>query len=783
MAVISKTSGTKSHKHPAHNRKQPGSKQYPGIRTRYRIYDLLNTRRTDRNGKARDLPSNPRPRILWWSDRRNCRTLRTNKQGHRNKSPKKPPAEDNIRSAELDFMLDLETLIKETAADTELIEIQCCIEDNNTQAIPEEYKQVAKKLPHRWGITMVDDRIIIPKSLHYAALNALHFGHPGINKMCNVTVTFWWPNMRTDIEKAKTCSACLNAGKNLKTQLPSTEKSKLEPPKNPGEEIQIDFTGNLNSNYLDSSPFILVAVDKNSRWPVAKICKNTNHGTVLTFLREYIKVYGVPKTIKSDNGSAFISKEYKSFCKEYNIIRKYGTLNLHTGTGLVERTIQSLKNLTKTNLEETQNLRESLNKALYVLRFTIHSETKKTPFELHFGREPGTKLSNLKNAISVDSKDPSVYITRNSAGEITDHLVMSKKNINDPKYRRGMTFTQKQKPSNTVSIEKNTNYPFTFFEKAHTKCSLGSNFKNKPLIAVSGTKHTVTTDKNKILQGKLISNPIPYQATATPTKRISTRLTTTADKPSCSKMTENICAYRRKETPKPENTENSADWLRRKEQPRNERGQFTSPDKSTGKPMKLDLSMVSDDEFQCYNTSEGKPVHANVDDELQLLPKVTNLTPETGIKTISLPNEPHQSVRKSKRIPNAKQTEKLGGIPYFTNNNKKKINKNYVLQENQTNKPNQQQNEERNNREIRTINREIWKTLEHKNFNRIFRDHQPKKPPETESNRRRGNVECRGQTISHRLNYLRQIVAWIHLQTNSNWFLPHLCCYTQISLQ
>ena len=136
---------------------------------------------------------------------------------------------------------------------------------------------------------MVDDRIIIPKSLRYAALDELHFGHPGINKMCNDAVNFWWPNMRADIEKAKTCSACLNAGKHLKTQLPSTEKSILEPPKYP-EEIQIDFTGKLNSKHLDSSPFILVAVDKNSRWPVAKICKNTNHDTVITFLREYINV-------------------------------------------------------------------------------------------------------------------------------------------------------------------------------------------------------------------------------------------------------------------------------------------------------------------------------------------------------------------------------------------------------------------------------------------------------------------------------------------------------------
>ena len=45
---------------------------------------------------------------------------------------------DNIKSAELDFMLDSETLIKETVAD--LIELNCCIEDNNMEQIPNNYK-------------------------------------------------------------------------------------------------------------------------------------------------------------------------------------------------------------------------------------------------------------------------------------------------------------------------------------------------------------------------------------------------------------------------------------------------------------------------------------------------------------------------------------------------------------------------------------------------------------------------------------------------------------------
>ena len=107
----------------------------------------------------------------------------------------------------------------------------------------------------------------------------------------------------------------------------------------------------------------------------------------------------------------------------------------------------------------------------------LYLQEQKTPFEMHFGRKPGTKLSNLINAILVDSKDLSVDITCNSSGEITDHLVMSMKKNNYPKYWRLLTFTQRQKPSNTVSNGKNTHYPFTFFKMTTQKARLEANSK------------------------------------------------------------------------------------------------------------------------------------------------------------------------------------------------------------------------------------------------------------------------------------------------------------------
>ena len=57
---------------------------------------------------------------------------------------------------------------------------------------------------------------------------------------------------------------------------------------------------------------------------------------------------------------------------------------------------------------------------------------------------------------------------------------------------------------------------------------------------------------------------------------------------------------------------------KKRDQPRNERGQFTSSGKTAKKPVGLEVSMGPDEEINCYNNSDGKPVHTNVEDEVQL---------------------------------------------------------------------------------------------------------------------------------------------------------------------
>ena len=115
---------------------------------------------------------------------------------------------------------------------------------------------------------------------------------------------------------------------------------------------------------------------------------------MIQFLTSNVYLNGIPEKIKLDKGDAFISKEYREFCKNRNKEIEYCTPRIQTGNG-VERAIQTLKRLVITNMEDGQSLTESVNRALRVMRSTIHTGLKKTPFELHHGGKPRTELTNI----------------------------------------------------------------------------------------------------------------------------------------------------------------------------------------------------------------------------------------------------------------------------------------------------------------------------------------------------------------------------------------------------
>ena len=225
-------------------------------------------------------------------------------------------------------------------------------------------------LTTRFGLLFYNDKIIIPENMWTTVIAMLHQGHPSATKMDQLATASRWPGIYQEIrEKAENCPSCRASGKNLVTQLPSTEKNKLEILSEPNQEIQLDFAGPIKSK-TGGNVYILMAVDRFSKWPTAQNCKNTDSRTVLNFLTKYCSDNGTARSVRTDNGSCFKNNEFKEFCNRENIKRIRCTPNLHTGTGQVERTIRTIKSLTRANMADGLIFEESVNLAIKTIRQT-----------------------------------------------------------------------------------------------------------------------------------------------------------------------------------------------------------------------------------------------------------------------------------------------------------------------------------------------------------------------------------------------------------------------------
>ena len=102
----------------------------------------------------------------------------------------------------------------------------------------------------------------------------------------------------------------------------------------------------------------------------------------------------------------------------------------------MERGVRTLKEILLTNIKAGENFGRALDMALDVMRKSPHTRLNKSAFELHYGREPNTEISNLlntdtlkkltKTCISAKPDTLQVY-SFNGAGGVSDQLPMKQK--------------------------------------------------------------------------------------------------------------------------------------------------------------------------------------------------------------------------------------------------------------------------------------------------------------------------------------------------------------------
>ena len=152
----------------------------------------------------------------------------------------------------------------------------------------------------------------------------------------------------------------------------------------PNEEIQLDFAGPLPDEN-DREVYILVGVDRFSRFSYAKVVSNNRADTIIRFMQNHIVNHGVPRNIRCDRAQGFRAKKFLIYCKTNNIKLIFAPVDDHRTTGMVERLIRTLKSrlaimkIDKNN--KPYKLASDVAELIKTLRITPNATTKINPFE------------------------------------------------------------------------------------------------------------------------------------------------------------------------------------------------------------------------------------------------------------------------------------------------------------------------------------------------------------------------------------------------------------------
>ena len=106
-------------------------------------------------------------------------------------------------------------------------------------------------------------------------------------------------------------------------------------------------------------------------------------------------IFGFPRCLISDNGTAFTSKEFCDFMYKCGIHHKRSSHYYAESNGVVERFHGTLKARVDRLLSDGVAINEALSQAMYDIRSLPNNSIGVTPFFRFFGREMPTRWQNV----------------------------------------------------------------------------------------------------------------------------------------------------------------------------------------------------------------------------------------------------------------------------------------------------------------------------------------------------------------------------------------------------
>jgi hypothetical protein len=134
---------------------------------------------------------------------------------------------------------------------------------------------------------------------------------------------------------------------------------------------------------------VLVATNYFTKWVEVVPLKNMTHREVIDFMLHHIIYrFRIPQTLTTDQGSSFMSHQFKEFIASLKIKLLNSSPYYAQAKGQAEASNKIIIVLIKKKIDEKpRRWHEVLAEAMWAYRTSKHGAIKVTPFELVYGQE------------------------------------------------------------------------------------------------------------------------------------------------------------------------------------------------------------------------------------------------------------------------------------------------------------------------------------------------------------------------------------------------------------
>lgn len=259
-------------------------------------------------------------------------------------------------------------------------------------------------------------KIVVPNANRLDVFKLYHenptAGHFGVSKtLARITELYYWPRLRQSVysyvRKCPTCASCKSSNLPQAGLMGSYRNINF-----PFQLISVDLLGPYPRS-RNGNQYLLVVVDWFTKFVlVHPISQATSKGIVKFLENQVFLVFGVCQVISVDNGSQFISKEFKKLMSDYKVQKIWYNARYHPQVNHAERVNKVIVTTIRCFIHDNHKTWDSeIFKIAQAIRTAKHDVTGYSPAFLNFARNVpltgdyyGQIADNSNNVVSISDK-------------------------------------------------------------------------------------------------------------------------------------------------------------------------------------------------------------------------------------------------------------------------------------------------------------------------------------------------------------------------------------------